>query len=207
MFDKRSYLFAGALLLLGALIAVASVRGEPQRRLKLQLDTDAARRVEPTALADWIVTGRRDFAIVDMRTAQDFEKGHVRGAVNCGSCHENRAHGEKAMHGEGFVDLSKKLVLYTQTDAEAIVLPRLLHDNPRIYRLAGGWDRWQKDVLSKVSFEGLTDAEALDAAKKRDAVRAFMSGERPATATEAKLPVAPIRRAGEHKAAATSEGC
>ncbi|MGC4116397.1 MAG: rhodanese-like domain-containing protein [Myxococcales bacterium] len=206
MFTKNSFVFAGVFLVLGVLIAVASVRGEPQRRLKLELDADASRRVEPAALADWMIAGRRDFAVVDMRSVQDFEKGHVKGAVNCGSCHENRAAGQKAMHA-GFVDLSKKLVLYTQSDAETIVLPKLLHDNPRIYRLSGGWERWEKDVLGKVSFEGLADADALDAAKKREAVRAFMSGERPAAASEAKLPVTPVRRTGEHKAAATSEGC
>lgn len=207
MFNKRSYVFAGVFLALGALIAVASVRGEPQRRLKLQVDLEEGRLVEPEALADWIVTGKRDFAVVDMRDVAEFEKGHVRGAVNCGSCHENRSAGEKAMHGEGFVDLSKKLVLYTQTGAEAIVLPRLLHDNPRILRLSGGFERWQKDVLAPVSFEGLSDVQAVEAAKKRDAVRAYFTGERPASSNEAKLPVAPIRREGAHKAAATSEGC
>ena len=207
MFGKRSYVFAGVFLSLGVLIAVASVRGEPQRRLKLQVETEAGKLVEPATLADWVVTGKRDFAVVDMRDVADFEKSHVRGAVNCGSCHENRAAGEKAMHGEGFVDLSKKLVLYTQTGAEPIVLPRLLHDNPRVYRLAGGYERWQKDVVAPVSFDGLADAEAIEAAKKREAVRAFFTGERPASGNVAKLPVTPIKRVGEHKAATSNEGC
>ena len=207
MLNKR-YIAAGSVaLLLGLTIAIASIRGEPQQRLTLKVEREASREVEPRELADWIVTGRRDFAVVDMRAAADYAKSHVRGAVNCGTCHENREAGAKAMHGEGFVDLSKKLVLYTQTGAEEVVLPKLLHDNPRIMLLAGGWEGWQKDLLAPVSFEGIGDEDQLLAAKKREAVRAFLSGERVAPTNEAKLPVAPLKRVGEHKTATGSEGC
>jgi rhodanese-related sulfurtransferase len=207
MLDKRYLVAGGVALLLGVSIAIASIRGEPQQRLALKVEPEASRLVEPRELADWIVTGRRDFAVVDMRAASEFARAHVRGAVNCGTCHESRAAGAKAMHGEGFVDLSKKLVLYTQTGAEEIVLPKLLHDNPRIVVLAGGWDRWQRDLLAPVGFDGIADEDELNAARKREAVRAFLTGERVAPTNEAKLPVAPIRRVGEHKAATGSEGC
>ena len=207
MLNKR-YIAAGSVaLLLGLTIAIASIRGEPQRRLTLKVEPEASRLVEPREVAEWIITGRRDFAVVDMRSSQDYAKSHVRGAVNCGSCHENREAGAKAMHGDGFVDLSKKLVLYTQTGAEPMVLPKLLHDNPRIALLAGGYDRWQKDLLSPVALEGVFDEDELNAARQREAVRAFLSGERVGPSNVAKLPVTPIKRVGEHKSATGNEGC
>lgn len=207
MFDRRAYVFGGALLALGLAVAAASVRGEPQRRLKFAVEGGDAGRVTPKELADWIVEGRRDFAVVDMREHGEWQKGHVQKAVSCGSCHESSAEGRTAQHGEGFVDLSKKLVLYTQTDKEPIVVPRVLHDNPRLFRLAGGFEAWRREVLGKVPLEGLADEEQLAAARRHEAVRAFLSGERPAAAGTAKLPVAPIRRVGEHKPATANEGC
>jgi rhodanese-related sulfurtransferase len=207
MFPKRAFVFAGVLLVLGGGIAVASLRGEPQRELAAAVDMPASHLVTASELADWIVTGRRDFAVVDMRAPVDFQTAHVRGAVNCGSCHENRQAGREAQQGESFVDLSKKLVLYTETDREPVTLPKILQENPRLYRLAGGFAAWQEKVLAPVSFEGLFDDESLLAAKKRDAVRAFMAGERPAAGNVAKLPITPIKRVGAHKPAGGGEGC
>jgi rhodanese-related sulfurtransferase len=206
MFSRNQIVLGAVLLAIGAALAVASLRGEPKRRLSLKVETESSRRVEPRELAAWMIEGRRDFAVVDMRSAEDYAKGHLRQAVNCGSCHESKEAGAKAMKGEGFVDLSKKLVFYTEGDGEEILLPRLLHDNPRLYRLAGGWSRWQKEVLAPVRFEGISDEEQLGEARKRAAVRSFLNGERPAP-VNARLPVTPIRRVGEHKAATASEGC
>jgi rhodanese-related sulfurtransferase len=207
MRDRRALIFGAVPLALGIAIAAASIRGEPQRKLKYTVEAEDSRRVTPRELADWIVKGRRDFAVVDMRDPADYEKGHVRAAVNCGSCHENREAGVRAQHGEGFVDLSKKLVLYTGTDAEPIVLPRLLHDNPNLYRLAGGWEAWKNEVLTSASLEGIADEAELDTARRHEAVRALVSGERSSAGSVAKLPVTPIKRVGEHKVATGNEGC
>jgi hypothetical protein len=208
MSDRKPLLAAAAVaLLLGGALAAASLRGEPRRRLRYDVDDERSLKVAPAALATWIVEGRRDFAVVDLRDHKEFEKGHVRGAVSCGSCHSSREDGQRAQQGEGFVDLSKKLVLYTDSDLETITLPKALHDNPNLYRLRGGWQGWQRDVLTKRAPDGLSSEAALEAARRHEAVRAFLTGERPSQATEAKLPVAPIKRSGEHKPAGPSEGC
>ena len=204
---KRLLAAAAVVLLLGGALAAASLRGEPRRKLRYDVEGGRSLEVSPAALATWIVEGRRDFAVVDLRDHQQFKKGHVRGAVSCGTCHASREDGQQAQQGESFVDLSKKLVLYTDSDLETITLPKLLHDNPHLYRLRGGWQGWQRDVLTRRALEGPTDEAALDAARRHEAVRAFLTGERPSQATEAKLPVAPIKRSGEHKTAGPSEGC
>lgn len=208
MSERRGLLAAAAVVVvLGGALAAASLRGEPKRKLRYEVDGGRSLVVTPTALATWIVEGRRDFAVVDLRDHPQFEKGHVRGAVSCGTCHASREEGQQAQQGESFVDLSKKLVLYTDSDVETITLPKVLHDNPHLYRLQGGWQGWQRDVLTRRTPEGSTDEAVLDAARRHEAVRAFLTGERPSQATEAKLPVAPIKRSGAHKAAGPSEGC
>jgi len=208
MSDRKPLLAAAAVvLLLGGALAAASLRGEPKRRLRYDVEGGRSLKVSPAALATWIIEGRRDFAVVDLRDHKEFEKGHVRGAVSCSSCHSSRDEGQRAQQGESFVDLSKKLVLYTDGDDETITLPKVLHDNPNLYRLAGGWQGWQREVLTKLPIEGASSEVGLEQARRHEAVRAFLTGERPSPATEAKLPVAPIRRSGEHKAAGPSEGC
>ena len=157
----------------------------------------------PTSSPSWIVSGKRDFALIDMRAAGEFDKGHIRGAVSCSTCHADKAEGRKT---ESFVDLSKKLVIYSDGDGDSIQLPKILTKNQSIYRLAGGYAAWKSEVLAAVSFDSITDEAALEAAKKRESVRAFMAGERATAPVEAKLPVTPIKRSGAH-AVAAAEGC
>jgi rhodanese-related sulfurtransferase len=207
MFSRNRLLFAGVFLALGAAILVASLRGEPQHRLSFAFDSTNNRLVQPAQVATWVIEGRRDFSIVDMRSAETFAAGHIRGAVNCGTCHRSREEGFAAQRGDSFVDLSKKLIIYSDTGQEPIQLPKILRDNPRLYRIDGGWAAWQRDILSPVSAGGAAGEEELLAARKREAVRAFFSGERRTIQRVAKLPVSPIRRRGAHKIAITDEGC
>jgi rhodanese-related sulfurtransferase len=202
MLNVNRVVFVGVLLGLGLAIAIGSVRGDPPRRLTATLATSARNAVSPSELAGWIIEGRRDFAVVDMRGADPYKAGHIRDAVHCGTCHQNKAEGRKA----DFLDLSKKVVLYAQAD-EPIVLPKILSDNPHVMRLSGGYDAWSKEILAPVSFDGLKSQEDVYAARKREAVRAFFSGEIPTTPAPAPVTAEPVRRSGPHKAAGASEGC
>jgi len=207
MITPRRVVFFAVLGLLGAGLAAVSVRGEPQRRLSSPLAPSPAQVVTPAELAGWIVEGRRDFTVVDMRSRAEYQAGHVRGAVSCAACHQDRAEGRKAQADEGFVDLARKVVLYTQTGREPVVVPRVLHDNPRVLLLSGGYDGWSRDVLAPVDLAAAKSDEDLAAAKKRDAVRSFFTGEAASERPTAKLPVEPVRRTGPHKAGSAAEGC
>lgn len=203
--SRQMIAFGVVTLVTGTAVAALSFR-PADKRVKFNLDAAPHLRVSPDELADWIITGRRDFTVVDLRSTESFDGGHVKDAVHCGSCHESRKQGREAAQ-EHFIDLSKKLVVYTETGREDVELPRLLAKNPRLYVLDGGFAKWQKDVLAPVSFGGEVDADQVDARKRKDAVRAYFTGERPAAAQPAQLPITPIRREGAHQPAAAHEGC
>lgn len=204
-FSKRAVLFTVVLLVAGVAVAGLSMRGEPKRKLHFGV-SQTQRQLEPRELASWIIEGRRDFAVIDLRNQQDFAKAHVKDAVSCGVCHVDAEQGRKAVQETMFVDLSKKLVLYTANGDEVVELPKLLAKNPRLFTLKGGWAGWQREVLAPVSFEGVTDSEVLHERQYREAIRAYFSGERPSNAP-ATLPIEPIKRQNAHQPAAAREGC
>ena len=206
LFGKNAILFAVVLLVASAAVAALSFRGEPKRKLRFGV-SQGARTVTPPELASWIIEGRRDFAIIDLRESADFKKGHVRDAVSCAECHTTTEEGRKDTRETLFVDLSKKLVLYTETGEETVDLPRSLAKNPRLYTLKGGYEAWEKEVLAPVTFGGETDAEQRLLKQRQEAVRAFFAGERPGSSTPAvcrshpSSGSPPTNRPGREKAA------
>jgi rhodanese-related sulfurtransferase len=208
LFSKQAWAFAGTFVVLGGIIAVVSLRGEPQGQVAFDVGGPGAPTVSPVELAEWGIEGRRDFVTVDLRSHEQFQAGHIRGAVSCGSCHGSAADGKKAQQGDTFVDLSKKLVIYTESGSEPVQLPKILAQNPRLVRLEGGYAGWKANVLAPVTFGGETDDGDLAAKRMREAIRGFYAGEPAATGDAAKVPVAPVRRETPHKpVGAAAEGC
>ena len=203
--SKRAVVFTAVLMVGGVAVADLSMRGEPKRKLHFGV-SQTQRQLEPRELAAWIVEGRRDFAVIDLRNQQEFAKAHVKDAVSCGVCHVDAEQGRKAVQETMFVDLSKKLVLYTANGDETVELPKLLAKNPRLFTLKGGWAGWQREVLAPVSFEGVTDPDVLHERQYREAIRAYFSGERPSNAP-ASLSIEPIKRQNAHQPATAREGC
>lgn len=206
MMTRNRIIFAIVMLTSGITVAALASKGPPPRKLTYDVDAQSHAEVRPTELAKWIIEGRRDFTVIDLRQPTEFDRGHVKSAVNCGHCHANAAEGRAAVDKGDFVDLSKKLVVYTATGTEPVQLPKVLARNPNLLLLKGGYEGWQHDVLAKVNFEGVSDQDQLNALQQKEAVRAFFSGERPTTVV-APLPLAPIRRDTAHKPAAAREGC
>ena len=205
MLTRNRIAFAVAFVVLAAGVAGLSLRGDPLRPMTTSFKSDEEQTVTPDELASWIIEGRRDFTVVDMRPLEQYKKGHIGDAVSCGSCHESREEGRKS---EAFVDLTKKVVLYAQSNQDEIVLPKILAGSPRLLRLSGGWEGWSKEILSPELVDGLKSSEAVDDRERRQARRGFFTGETPAAAAPAKLPVEPVRRTSPHSGtAAAAEGC
>jgi rhodanese-related sulfurtransferase len=208
MLNSKRIVFGMVFLVSGITVAALSGKGPPPRRLQYGVEAGAHRSVAPAELARWIIEGRRDFAVIDLRSPADFQKGHVLAAVNCSHCHVDRRAAPKAEEAGNFVDLSKKLIVYTETGTERVELPRRLATNPNLFLLRGGWQAWQRDILTKVSLDGVDDGEERAERLRREAVRAFFSGERVSTPGAAQSPAAPTPRERAPRPAATArEGC
>ena len=207
MSGKPAIASAAALLCAALAVALVSLRGEPKRQVRVEVSEDSGATVAPGDLALWIVEGRRDFTVVDLRSSKEWSAGHIRGAVHCGSCHADAAAGRKAQEGSDFIDLSKKLVLYAAAAGEPVELPRIIARNPNVLMVRGGWQGWQKEVLAPVVFGGEGSEDERLEKRRREALRAFFAGERASPAKPLGLPLTPIRRDNAHQAQGAHEGC
>lgn len=205
MITKARVLFAVALLLPGSAIAVLSLRGEPQPALAAVAPHTKANEVLPAELAEWIITGRNDFVLLDMRDLAAYRQGHIRGAFSCQSCHGSREEGKQFLQSAPGVDLAKRVVLYTETGAEEVRVPKIIHDNPYLYHLRGGYRAWSAEVLAEAKLaDGDSEAVALSK-QKHNAVRNLFLGKAVAAEAPVRLKIKPVRRMRAHKSA--DEGC
>jgi rhodanese-related sulfurtransferase len=99
--------------------------------------------VSPQALSEWIVAGREDFALVDLRDAAAYEEAHIEGAQNLPVTDLVEPQVVKGLPDD------RKVILYsggTAAAAQASVLLRLAGLDARA--LEGGYDAWHDRVLN-----------------------------------------------------------
>jgi rhodanese-related sulfurtransferase len=182
-------LAAVALVLgLGALVI-----GAPSSSGRVTLDTrELAAIVEgevdhvtPEDVADWLVAGRQDFRLVDLRSKADFGIYHLPGAERIPITEIEDAG----------LPRNEKIVLYSQGGIHAAQAWMLLKARryPAVYLLLGGLDQWNERVLyPRRPPEGASSEEL--AQFERAAARAQVFGGAPrsaATVGEATETVAP----------------
>lgn len=126
----------------------------------------AAARTEPMTVADWIIQGRNDFLLVDLRGKSAFDAKHIPGAIQL---EQDKVDDERVV--ASFPDY-KTLVFYdasgqVKPEQLAPVFQRGLH----VMVLQGGFEGWEQQVL--------TAPEEADgpAAAKRVAVSKYFRGE------------------------------
>lgn len=204
-FNAVKILMAAAFLV-GFSVSIASILDEPQRQLSYEVEQrDRKNFVTPTELAGWIVEGRRDFVVLDMRPFEKYKKDHIKTAVSCPACHTSEAVKAGFQHSyRDQINFSKKIVLYDQSGGKSITVPKLFKDSTRLYGLHGGFDGWQKEVMQEVTFKPEDDQETIYLKKKKDAIRNFFLGK---TITARKLDFKPVMPVGGHKSPKANEGC
>ncbi len=121
--------------------------GDVEARGKVTLDTrELARIVEgevdhvtPEELADWMIAGRADYRLVDLRAEEDFAAYHLPGA-------ERRAIAGLEQAGLG---RDERIILYSAEGIHSAQAWMLLkaHRYPAVYILLGGLAGWQEHVL------------------------------------------------------------
>ena len=142
-------------------------------------------QVAPEDLAKWVVEERADMVVIDVRPADQFSEGQIKGATNIVL---TELLTPKAMSG---LPHDKKLILYSNaTDhaAQAVVALRLAGFDA--YALTGGFDHW---VNRNIQQEEPVDAELLSDARRQAIARALNQCP--------PLPVADIQPPGQVQAA------
>jgi len=126
-------------------------------------------RVKPEVLADWIIQGRQDFVLVDVRAQADFEQGHIDDARHI-SITELAA--DTVLNT---LPRDRRVVVYSngsENAAKAEVMLRLAGRNAAL--LQGGYNAWLARVLHPDLEQA--DEEAVDTEKRRAVACYFTPG-------------------------------
>jgi rhodanese-related sulfurtransferase len=129
---------------------IAIFLGNPTDIGKASVDTkalavqigDSSNRVDPIDLADWIIRGKADYRLVDLRNEVKFNEYHIPSAENI------------EINGINESDLAKnqKIILYSEDEFSAAQAWFLLKakDFMGVYFLKGGLNQWRSEVLFPV---------------------------------------------------------
>jgi uncharacterized protein len=166
---------------------VAAFAGSPYRTAIARVDTrqlaleagTKADHVWPAQLADWIIEGRNDFIVVDVREPADYTRYHIPGALNV----------PLATLGPDFARRNERIIFYSDGGihaAQAWFLIRAL-GFPSVYMLYGGLEEWTDVVLHPAApAAGAPPVEQVDFARRAAVARYF--GGSPRGASESSLP-------------------
>jgi rhodanese-related sulfurtransferase len=135
-------------------------------------------------LADWILQGRRDFVLLDIRSQEAFAAGHIQSAQSMPLTYlvERQTMGR--------LPRNRMLVLYSNGNreaAQAVVMLRLAGLDA--YALLGGYEFWSRHVLHPELPADAGDDEILRF-RKQQAVACYFAGNYKGGAGQPRPPVA-----------------
>lgn len=164
-------------------------------------------RVSVEELAEWLIEGRADFVLIDVRSPEEFEQGQIGDARNIPLVELVAEETLDTLPGD------RKLVLYSngaENSAKAGVMLRLAGLDALV--LAGGYNAWQQRILNPDIPAEEIDGESLQVTRQRAYACYFVgdrtSAERPAAEDMEFVP--PVFEAEEESAPlppVKSEGC
>jgi rhodanese-related sulfurtransferase len=176
---------AAAALVLGALAVFAQPMPGATVAVDARALAQAAQReggrVDPLELADWLVRGRADLRLIDLRDEQAYAEYHIPGAERVPPA---------ALPDAGLLR-NETIVVYSDDDlaaAQAWVLLRALGFHGA-RALRGGLDAWRDEVLFPVLADDPTPFQAERNARLEALARHF--GGQPRHGSGAAAPAAP----------------
>ncbi len=164
---------AAALLAVGL---VAAVAGNPYREGRMTIDPrrlaelagSSAERVSALELSTWIVEGRADYTLLDLRNAADYARNRIPGAH----------HVPLKMLNDQVAPRTEKILLYAQDEAQAAQAWLLLKAQGfrAVYAVAGGLDAWNRDVMAPAKPADDAPAAVKAEFEKRASVARYLGG-------------------------------
>ncbi len=143
-------------------------------------------RVMVADLANWLIEGRQDFVLIDLRPSADYEKGHISGARNLAVTKLVQPAELEALPTD------RKVILYSQGSelaAQAVVLLRLAGRDANL--LLGGFNYWSQHVLNPDLAPILADGEYPRVSEEQAVACYFVGGDQAAPPPLSK-PVIPF---------------
>ncbi len=128
-------------------------------------------------LADWIITGRADYRLIDLRSAKEFETYHLPTAENITA----------SSLLDGGLARNEKIILYSEGGIHSAQAWFLLkaQQYKAVYMLKDGLAEWKERILFPSIGENAS-AEEKSAFEKRKAVSAFFGGSPQTGTSDAK---------------------
>lgn len=143
-------------------------------------------KIKPEVLADWIIQGKADYYIIDLRLPEEYEKYSIPEAVNI----------PLVSLPDAELYRNQKLILYSNDNIQAAQGWFILKSKgfKNVYILDGGIEKWQSEVLFP-RLKSNPTKEELALFEKKKAVASFFGGQAltetgvAETKAELKLPV------------------
>ena len=162
-------------LVVGVLGLVAAFAGNPYQGSRYTIDAQELARVvettvdhvSPEEIADWIIQGKADFRLIDLRTEREFGEYHIPGA-ECVSLTALPEYG---------LQKNEKIVLYSEGGIHSAQAWFLLKTQgyKGVYMMFGGLEEWKDKVLFPKLAANPTPAQSVEFAKMKEVSR-FLGG-------------------------------
>jgi hypothetical protein len=199
------------ILLGGALTACGDGGGTDTAQLTrvAQAVARQEQRVDAAELANWIIEGRKDFMLVDIRPPEAYADAHIEGAVNVPITELVTA------DYLGNIPDDRRIIVYSRGSENAAAAATLLRvAGYDAALLAGGYNSWNQQVLNPDIPDSATADETPQTARQR-AIACYFIGDGsappPVVAKEAKPafvpPVATPAKAAPPAGLMMEEGC
>ena len=158
-------------------------------------------RVTIEQMADWIISNKQDFRLLDIRSEKEFDQGHIEAAENIPLASLTLPDTLQALPRE------RKLVVYSngsEQAAKANIILRVAGFDA--YLLLGGYNHWQEHILNPDIPAEAADGEMPEQALKR-AISCYFTD--PGEWTVSQIPtleVKPIKQNGFTPPLSTAAG-
>lgn len=166
-------------------------------------------QVGVTTLADWIIQGKADFRVVDLRPAAAYAEYHLPPAENI----------PVAGLAQSSLQRNEKVILYAEDAARAAQAWMLLRAKgyKGVYILRGGLEAWKDSVLFPRIPENPTPAQMVEFARAREVSKYFggtpqvaasdSAGTQPIAMPKLTMPSSPAAAAPGATKKKKKEGC